>query len=220
MTKKIMCFGDSLTWGWNPTLEGVPVERYAKEKRWTGVLATELGSDYEVIEEGLSGRTTNLDDPLDTRLNGGAYLPSALASHLPLDLVVLMLGTNDSKVYFNRTPFEIAAGMSTLIGQVAYSMGGVGTVYAAPKVLLVAPPPLAKTMPSSWFSELFQGGYEKTITLAEQYRKLATFLQIPFFNAGDVITTEGVDGIHLSEKNNYILGMELANFITDKVFAG
>ena len=220
MKKRIMCFGDSLTWGWNPTLEGVPVERYAKDKRWTGVLATELGSDYEVIEEGLSGRTTNLDDPLDPRLNGGAYLPSALASHLPLDLVVLMLGTNDSKVYFNRTPFEIAAGMSTLIGQVAYSMGGVGTVYPAPKVLLVAPPPLAKTMPSPWVAELFQGGYEKTATLAEQYRKLAAFLQIPFFNAGDVITTEGVDGIHFSEKNNYILGMELANFITDKVFAG
>lgn len=214
-----MCFGDSLTWGWNPTLAGVPVERYSKDKRWTGVLATELGDQYEVIEEGLSGRTTNLDDPLDPRLNGGAYLPSALASHLPLDLVVLMLGTNDTKVYFNRTPFEIAAGMSTLIGQIAYSMGGVGTIYPAPKVLLVAPPPLAKVMPSPWLAELFEGGYEKTVALAHQYRKLATFLQIPFFNAGDVITTEGLDGIHFSEQNNYILGMELASFISDKVFA-
>ena len=220
MNKRIMCFGDSLTWGWNPTSAGVPVERYQKEKRWTGALATELGHNFEVIEEGLSGRTTNLDDPLDPRLNGAAYLPSALASHLPLDLVVLMLGTNDTKVYFNRTPFEIAAGMSTLIGQVAYSMGGVGTAYPAPKVLLVAPPPLAKTMPSHWFAELFSGGYEKTSMVAAQYRKLAAFLQIPFFNAGDVITTEGVDGIHLSEQNNCMLGMELANFITDKIFSG
>ena len=126
MTKRIMCFGDSLTWGWTPIESGIPVERYSKEKRWTGILASELGPEYEVLEEGLSGRTTNLDDPIDPRLNGANYLPSALASHLPLDLVVLMLGTNDTKSYFHRSPFEIKAAVSTLIGQIAYSAGGVG----------------------------------------------------------------------------------------------
>jgi lysophospholipase L1-like esterase len=61
MTKRIMCFGDSLTWGWNPIESGIPIERYSKEKRWTGILASELGPEFEVLEEGLSGRTTNLD---------------------------------------------------------------------------------------------------------------------------------------------------------------
>ena len=134
--KRIMCFGDSLTWGWIPVAEGVPTTRYPADVRWTGVLQSELGSGFLVIEEGLSARTTMLSDPTDPRLDGSAYLPSALASHLPLDLVILMLGTNDTKAYFHRTPFEIAAGMSKLVGQVLSSAGGVGTTYPAPEVLI------------------------------------------------------------------------------------
>jgi lysophospholipase L1-like esterase len=199
MAKRIMCFGDSLTWGWNPILAGVPIERYGKDKRWTGVLARHLGDEYEVVEEGLSGRTTGVDDPLDPRLNGASYLPSALASHLPLDLVVLMLGTNDTKVYFNRTPFDIAAAMGTLVTQVAMAMGGVGTVYPAP---------------CPWLAELFVGGREKTLALSAKYRKLASFFQVPFFDAGEVISTDGVDGIHFSEQNNADLGKALAKVIT------
>ena len=193
MTKRIMCFGDSLTWGWNPIELGIPIERYSKEKRWTGILSSELGPEFEVLEEGLSGRTTNLDDPTDPRLNGANYLPSALASHLPLDLVVLMLGTNDTKSYFHRSPFEIAAAVSTLIGHIAYSAGGVGTVYPAPKALLIAPPPLA-AMPTPWLSELFKGGREKTMELAKHYRNLARLLQIAFLDAGEIMSTDGVDG--------------------------
>ena len=89
-----------------------PHTRFPRDVRWTGVLAETLGGDYVVIEEGLSARTTNVDDPTDPRLNGAAHLPITLASHLPLDLVVLMLGTNDTKAYFHRTPFDIATGMS------------------------------------------------------------------------------------------------------------
>jgi len=80
------------------------------------VLAAQLGDGFDIIEEGLSGRTTDVDDPTDPRLNGSTYLPSALASHLPLDLVIVMLGTNDTKSYFHRTPFEIAMGMAKLLG--------------------------------------------------------------------------------------------------------
>ena len=78
--KRIMCFGDSLTWGWVPVIEGVPTTRYSADVRWTGVMQKELGRDYVVIEEGLSARTTPLDDPTDPRLDGSAYLPAALAS--------------------------------------------------------------------------------------------------------------------------------------------
>ena len=216
MTKRIMCFGDSLTWGWNPIESGIPIERYSKEKRWTGILASELGPEFEVLEEGLSGRTTNLDDPTDPRLNGANYLPSALASHLPLDLVVLMLGTNDTKSYFHRSPFEIAAAVSTLIGHIAYSAGGVGTLYPAPKVLLIAPPPLA-AMPTPWFSELFKDGREKTIELAKHYRNLARFLQIAFLDAGEIMSTDGIDGIHFSEGNNLALGQAVARLVGSEI---
>lgn len=212
--KRIMCFGDSLTWGWVPILEGAPTTRYPADVRWTGVLQKELGSDYMVIEEGLSARTTSLDDPTDPRLDGSAYLPSALASHFPLDLVIIMLGTNDTKAYFHRTPFEVAAGMSKLVGQVLTSAGGVGTVYPAPQVLIVAPPPLT-AMPHAYFQSLFGGAHEKSAELGKIYGDLADFMKVAFFDAGSVISTDGVDGIHFTEENNAELGEALATKVRE-----
>ena len=208
--KRIMCFGDSLTWGWIPVIDGSPTLRYPFEQRWTGALASHLGGDYEIIEEGLSARTTNLDDPTDPRLNGSAYLPSALASPLPLDLVIILLGTNDTKSFFHRTPYEIAVGMSKLLGQVITSAGGVGTPYPAPKALMIAPPPLSP-MPHPWFQGMFEGGHEKTKEMATHYEALASFFKVDFLNAGNVITTDGVDGIHLTAQNNADLGRAVAD---------
>lgn len=207
--KRILCFGDSLTWGWIPQPDGVPSERYAYHERWTGVLAGELGAGFEIIEEGLSGRTTAVDDPVDPRLNGRAYLPATLASHLPLDLVIIMLGTNDTKVWFNRSPFEIAGGIQALLREVALSAGGVGTLYPAPQTLVMCPPPLAER-PTPWFDALFDGGPEKTRALPDLYRACAEFNGAHFFDAGSVISTGGVDGIHFSADNNLDLGRALA----------
>jgi lysophospholipase L1-like esterase len=207
--KRIMCFGDSLTWGWVPVIEGVPTTRYPAHIRWTGVLQKELGEGFEVIEEGLSGRTTTLNDPTDPRLDGSAYLPSALASHLPLDLVVLMLGTNDTKAYFHRSAFEVTAGLSKLIGQIFSSTGGVGTTYPAPQILLIAPPPLTP-MPHPYFQSLFGGSHEKSAEFGKLYGDLADFMKIHFLDAGSVISTDGVDGIHFTEQNNHDLGIAVA----------
>lgn len=212
MTRRILCFGDSLTWGWIAVNEGAPTTRFYYPERWTGIMAAKLGSDYEIVEEGLSARTTTIDDPVDPRLNGSAYLPTALASHLPLDLVIIMLGTNDAKSYYHRTPYDIAVGMSKLVGQVLTSAGGVGTVYGAPQVLVVAPPPLAP-VPDPWLQGMFEGGREKTIELATHYKSLADFMKVDFFDAGRVILTDGFDGIHFSAKNN----VDLGNALADKV---
>ena len=208
-TKTVLCFGDSLTWGWIPADAGSPTSRYPRSTRWTGVLSDHLGDEYTIIEEGLSARTTNVDDPTDPRLNGAAYLPAALASHLPLDLVVLMLGTNDTKAYFDRTPYDIATGMSVLAVQVLTAAGRIGTTYPAPKLLVVAPPPLAP-MPDRWFQLMFEGGHEKSAALADTYGAMTSFFKVPFFDAGSVITTEGSDGVHFSEQNNFDLGAALA----------
>lgn len=208
--KTVLCFGDSLTWGWMPAGETAPTTRFPRDVRWTGVLAKALGEHYAVIEEGLSARTTNVDDPTDPRLNGAAHLPITLASHLPLDLVILMLGTNDTKAYFHRTPFDIATGMSLLAAQVLGSAGGVGTVYPAPKVLVVAPPPLGP-IPDPWFQMTFDGGHAKSEQLAGAYRALCAYMKIPFFDAGSVISTDGSDGVHFTEANNRDLGTALAD---------
>ena len=91
MARTVLCFGDSNTWGYSPD-DG---ERFAPDVRWPGVLAARLGDDWRVIEEGLNGRTSAFDDPLDPILNGKTFLPVCLATHAPIDVVVIMLGTND-----------------------------------------------------------------------------------------------------------------------------
>lgn len=207
--KNVLCFGDSLTWGWVPVAEGAPTQRYPRSVRWTGVMADRLGADYHVVEEGLSARTTTADDPTDPRLNGSSYLPATIASHLPLDLVVVMLGTNDTKAYLRRTPEEIATGMSTLIGHILGSAGGVGTVYPAPRVLLLAPPPLGE-MGHPWFETIFAGGQEKSRALAGHYAGLADFMKVEFLDVATVLTTDGVDGIHFTPDNNRALGEAVA----------
>jgi lysophospholipase L1-like esterase len=206
--KRVLCFGDSLTWGWIPVADGMPTERYARHLRWTGVLADRLGEDYAIIEEGLSARTTSAEDPTDARLNGATYLPGCLASHLPLHLVIIMLGTNDTKAYLRRTALDIGLGMGVLVTQVLTSGGGVGTSYPAPKVLVVAPPTLGQ-MPHPWFRLIFEGAQEKSAQLADVYSALASFVKVPFFDAGSVITTDGVDGLHFTEQNNHDLGAAL-----------
>lgn len=206
--RRIMCFGDSLTWGWIPVPDGAPSDRYDRGERWTGVLAAELGETVEIIEEGLSGRAVS-GDPTDPRLAAAPYLPAALASHLPLDLVIIMLGTNDTKAFMHREPVDIGAAMGMLIGQVKGSAGGIGTRYPAPAVLLVAPPPLGD-IPDRWFATTWVGGHEKMIALRDVYAALAAFTKIPFFDAGTVITEVGVDGVHFTAENNRALGTALA----------
>jgi len=212
--KRILCFGDSLTWGWVPTPDGAPTTRYPFEQRWTGAMAAMLGDGFEIVEEGLSARTTNVDDPVDPRLNGSKHLPSALASHFPLDLVIIMLGTNDSKSYFRRTPYEIANGLSQLVGQTLTSAGGVGTVYGAPQVLVVAPPTLGE-LKHPWFEGMFDGGHEKTAALAHHYAALASFFGVGFLDAGQVISTDGCDGIHFTVQNNLELGAAVGRKVTE-----
>ncbi|WP_112322888.1 SGNH/GDSL hydrolase family protein [Oceanibium sediminis] len=212
--KNVLCFGDSLTWGWVPVAEGAPTTRFAPDVRWTGVMAAELGDGYHVIEEGLSARTTNLDDPGDPRLNGAAHLPTILASHMPLDLVVIMLGTNDTKSYFKRTPYEIANGMAALAGIVGTSAYGVGTPYPAPQLMIVAPPPLGK-LGHPHFEGMFEGGPEKTRELAGRYEALADFVKCHFLDAGKHISTDGVDGIHFTAQNNRDLGLAMSAKVRD-----
>src|SRR5664280_1373240 len=202
MTKTVLCYGDSLTWGWVPVMPTGPSGRYHKDVRWTGVLAAELGEGYVVVEEGLSGRTTAADDPLDNRLNGARYLPSVLASHLPLDLVILMLGTNDAKQYFQRRAFDIVTGAMILLNQVSSSGGDVGTTYPAPRCLLVAPPLPAVHLPDPWLRTLFDGARDKLAEVRVGYEILAEAHNEAFFDAGSVVKDVGVDGLHFSEQNN------------------
>jgi lysophospholipase L1-like esterase len=218
---RIVAFGDSLTYGWIPN-PNPPSERFAAEDRWTGALQKELGSDYQVIEEGLDGRTTDALDPgspiSGAQLDGSAYLPACLASHLPVDVVVIMLGTNDLKPVFNRTPLRIALGAGHLIDLVNTLNGGVGTTYKNPKVLLVCPPPLNPSIEGGpVFGAMFKGGVEKSRQLAPLYEAVAKMGGAAFLDAGTVVTTDGSDGLHLTSESERKLGQAIAAKVKELV---
>jgi lysophospholipase L1-like esterase len=218
--KRILVFGDSNSWGFAPCAANEVTTRYDASVRWPTVMAAQLGSDFELVEEALSGRTTDLDDfEIDLPsahlrgaiFNGAKLLPAILASHLPLDLVIIMLGTNDLKIRFNRSPQKIAMAALGLARLIAECEGGVATVYPTPKVLLIAPPPLGTGFhdPEEW-----AGGNEKSLELGSALRDAAAAANIPFLDAGKVITTDGMDGIHFSSEAQVKLGEAVAKKVS------
>jgi lysophospholipase L1-like esterase len=209
---RIMVFGDSISWGWEPN-PNPPSVRFPPDSRWPGVLQKELGPDYEVIEEALNGRTTDAsDNQLEgAGLNGAAYLPAALSSHHPLDLVIIMLGTNDLKPAYNRSPYRIALGAAHLIDICNTIDGGIGTAYPSPKVLLICPAALNPIIEKGpVFGEMFKGGLEKSKQLPRLYEGVAQLGGAAFFDANTVISTDGIDGLHISADAEKKLGTAIA----------
>ena len=198
---EVLCFGDSNTWGYDP----VSKQRFPNDVRWTGVLQAALGSGFRVIEEGLNGRTTVWEDPVEGDKMGKRHLMPCLESQAPLDLVVLMLGTNDTKKRYSAPPVDIAAGVGVLLDIVARSAAG--REGKAPPVLLVAPVPLTRL---TEFAPMFEGGVEKSRMLAPLYMEAAKTHGCPFFDAGKVITCSDADGLHFEASAHKTLGAALS----------
>ena len=207
--KSLVCFGDSNTWAYIPGSGG---KRYPYEKRWTSVLAKEMGSGYNVIPEGLNGRTTVFEDPLTGNKSGLAHLDMVLTSHYPIDLLILMLGTNDLKERFNVTASGIAKGMGRLVECVSKSNAGIDG--APPKLLLVCPPPI---LDAPVYREEFLEGVGKSAGLKKEYKKLSVTYGIPVCNACDYLSSSPVDGIHWTEEGHKIFGTGIAGIIREIV---
>lgn len=204
MVRRILCFGDSNTWGYIP-LTG---ERYPSQIRWPGVMSKRIGSGYEIIEEGLNGRTTVWDDPIEGDKNGYRHLPVCLESHQPLDLVILMLGTNDLKARFSLTAFDIAAGVERLIKLIMYSYSGNGTL--SPVILLAVPP---RIDPQVELEEMFQGARQKSSHLATHYKAIADRYHCIFLDINQVTAVDPADGIHYSPQSHNLLGIAIADLV-------
>lgn len=202
----ILTYGDSNTHGTVPMATLEDSGRFGPGERWPGVLAAELGAGWRVVEEGLPGRTTVLPDPIEgVHKNGLAVLPAILESHLPVDLVVLMLGTNDLKWRFQVPAVEIGESVSALIRALHHSVAGPGG--KAPAVLLVAPPPVTE---AGCLADIFAGGTEKSRRLAEVYAGIARRHGIEMLDAGAVIRTSAVDGVHFDAAEHGKLGRAVA----------
>lgn len=206
MTTTIVCFGDSNTHGADPA-DGA---RMAREVRWPGVLREALGADFEIIEEGLNGRTTVWESPLAPHRNGSSYLTPCLQSHEPVDLVVIMLGTNDLKATYGLGAPEIAMGAGVLVDQARASLTGPGG--SSPRVLLVAPVPLG---PATERSEVwgFGNAMAPSRQLAAMYRIVADKKSVAYLDAGSAAEVSPLDGVHLDAAAHASLGAAMTDAV-------
>lgn len=206
--KRILCYGDSNTWGHDP----VTNDRLDETTRWTRVLGQALGEGYEVIEEGLGGRTTVWDDPIEGYKNGREYLIPCLESHRPLDLVIILLGTNDLKMRFSLSAFDIAQGAGVLVRQVQLSQAGRGG--ENPPVLLLAPPPIA---PLTDYAEMFAGAEEKSRRFSVHFERVAREMACSFLDTAQVVVSSPLDGIHLERQEHRKLGKAVAVKVKERI---
>jgi lysophospholipase L1-like esterase len=203
VTKTILAFGDSLTYGADAETGG----RHRFEDRWPSVLAAGLEGSARVIAEGLGGRTTMFDDHgAAADRNGVRILPTLLGSHYPLDLVIIMLGTNDLKPHVCGTVLGAGAGIERLVEIIRIYPYGRGA--ATPQVLIVAPPLFGQTVGGDWQPS---GGRSiaESQKLAPRYRAAAAYCGCAFFDAAEVATASTVDGVHLDAANTRAIGQAL-----------
>lgn len=205
--KTVLCYGDSLTWGDMP--DGI---RHAYDDRWPSVLNVELGIDKaRVINESLGGRTTIFDDfAVAANRNGAQILPTILESHAPLDLIIIMLGTNDLKNYMCGNVTAIARGMGRLVEIVKnhqYYMD-----IAAPEILIVSPPHCVET-DEPVLADIFEGAIKKSVEFAEKYKLVAEQYNCAFFDAATVANASPIDGVHLDAQNTRAIGKNLAPIV-------
>ena len=185
--KRILCYGDSNTWG----AQVDSLDKFPVNVRWTGVLQNLLGQDYEIIEEGLRARTTNIDDPTSPNKNGLTYFRPCVQTHRSVDLCILWLGTNDLKKRFNRSAKDIAEALRELIQTIT------GSSMKETKILLVSSPVVLET--STAIEWDFVGAHEKSLSLGKEIEKIAQEEKVFFVDlAREGITPDPEEGVHLS----------------------
>lgn len=210
MKRRIICFGDSNTWGY----DAEKMERFPESVRWTSLLGEKLGPDFQVVEEGLSGRTSVSDDPLFEGLNAFTYIHPCLMSHSPLELVIIMLGTNDTKERFNLTAYNIAQGIARLALKAKSTAAGAGGSF--PKVLVVAPPPIRKEYASTAIgAPMGQQCDVKSEEFPIYLQELLMNQNIEYLNSNGFVTMNDIDYMHLDVEGHRLLAKLLFHKIQE-----
>ncbi len=195
---KIVCFGDSNTWGYSP--QG---SRFDKNIRWPTVMAAGLGDDYTIIEEGLCGRTSDNPD----------FFVKCIKKYYPFDMMVIMLGTNDLRPEFKFSANDIAENIGKLVELVLkYDYNG-GDV---PKVIMVSPPyvkPGVSTSKNAYMFGLKEDCVERSKELIVPYKKKADELGVYFLDAATYAEVSEIDSLHLDEEGHMDLANGIGKFI-------
>lgn len=211
MKKHIVCFGDSNTHGYNGEAQG---KRFDESIRWPCLLQKALGEAYLVYEEGLSGRTTCFEDPIFEGMSGIEYIRPCLMSHEPVDLLIIMLGTNDTKERFGVNAHCIAIGLQRLIEK-AISVTECWRD-GKPNILIVTPQNISRNYVNlESFVSMGRECAEKSEGLAAEYAIVAELMGCHYMDANQVITVapNPVDGMHLTPEAH----RQLAEALTQKI---
>ena len=201
---QILCFGDSNTYGLIPGTMG----RFGWGIRWTSILDERVRrKNYRVIEEGLCGRTTIFDDRYRKGRKGAELLPILLEAHSPIDIVVLMLGTNDCKTAYGATSGQIGEGMEELIDQIQFFNPDIRIVLASPIVLG------AKVWEKGYDTEFNKNSVLVSRELPDIYERIAKKRGIEFLAASDYAKPSSIDQEHMDmDRHRYF-----AASISDKI---
>ena len=202
MKKRVLCYGDSNTWGY---IAGSMGERYGEDIRWTSVMQSELGDSYTVLEQGYNGRTTVWEDSVDLRMSGYSTFEMCLETASPVDLVVIMLGTNDTKCYFSANEVNISVSVGRIAELALKSCCGVDG--GAPEVLIVAPPLIENPKFDGMFDERSVSISKK---FAEVFSVKAEELGVGFFDAARDTRPDPRDGVHSLPESHVELGRAMA----------
>lgn len=208
--RHIVCFGDSNTHGYRASDDG----RYDEQERWTCLLQKQLGDNYLIIEEGLSGRTTCFSDPIHEGLSGLDYIYPCLMSHEPVDLLVIMLGTNDTKERFGASAACIALGLKRLIAKAASTFDAWRTGRA--NILVVTPKSIDKRYEATQVGKTMgMGCAEKSEGLAQEFEGIASQMGCHYLDANTVVAEQNhYDFMHLTKEGHQELADALAEVIS------
>jgi lysophospholipase L1-like esterase len=201
----LLCFGDSITWGYVPGTG----ERFPPGVRWPGVMQAHLGNGFRVLEEGLNGRTTVHEDPEREGRNARRVLGPLLESHAPVDLLIVMLGTNDLMPCYASSAALAAAGAGVLLDIAAAS--GCGRGAAAPAMLLVAPPRIQATDQALALG--YEGAAEKSVEFSAQFQLQARAHGCAFLDAAALVSPSSDDGVHLDAPAHARFGAAMADCV-------
>jgi lysophospholipase L1-like esterase len=221
--KTVLLYGDSLVWGWTPTLDTAHPRRLPRDERIGGAMEAALGSGWQVIEEGLNGRTAGVNADyyaykgiatVDQNFNGRPSLLPILWSHEPVDVVVIMLGSNDARNYLHQSIADVSASVTALIQNIKLGFSAGDGSEKCPQIVLVAPPG-AKKGENKDFNAIFDAkSYALIGAYPAAYKKAAQKEGVLFFNAAGLLgIADGLDGIHLNPPSAMKLGKALAEFV-------
>jgi len=206
--KKILCYGDSNTWGCSPA----DSSRYDDKTRWPMVMASRLGEDYTIIEDGLNGRTVLNLSPVNKTANGIEWISSEVNNYIPLDIAIISLGLNDVFISEESSLVEISNGIEKIINIIRNSHITCG--FKIPEIIIMAPPEFNTGIEGIQFFEL---QINKLKGLPEAYRQLSLKKNCLFFNASEYVKGSILDGSHLDSENHILLGEKTAEFILSRI---